>query len=382
MNGMLALAQPREEPVGARDGVLLGDEHAVHVHQPAADLAARHGRIVRMGETSRGARAPRTPRGAWPASAIGASPRVREASSSRRASPGRSRRGPAGRGAPRACAGRLVQEHERGSGGASPGCHPGTSATTRAGAALPPASRSGKHETVKPCGGQRRRDSRAARSGSRPARTGGPPRRCRAAPRPWRARPAGAAARPSPRRRSPSRAPRGRTASACAWRSRPGRGRCSRARRRRRHGRCGPGRCRALPARAAARSSRSAAVSASPSARSVASITTPGARNQSSGSSSMVCAALAGDGGVVVPGRVHVGAVVGAEAREGVDRPALAVAQQLAGTPNIVCDRRRRPPRGRRSSRSVRSTSGSSGGSGEIGAERSMSGKEAPSFGW
>ena len=39
---MLALAQPREEAVGAVDGVLLGHEHAVHVHEPAADLAARH----------------------------------------------------------------------------------------------------------------------------------------------------------------------------------------------------------------------------------------------------------------------------------------------------------------------------------------------------
>ena len=29
----------------------------------------------------------------------------------------------------------------------------GTCATTRAGAALPPTRRSGKHETVKPCGG-------------------------------------------------------------------------------------------------------------------------------------------------------------------------------------------------------------------------------------
>ena len=72
---MLALAQAREEAVGALDRVLLGDQHAVHVHQPAADLPARHARD-------------------------------------------------------------------------------GTSATTRAGAALPPTSRSGKHETVKPVRGQ------------------------------------------------------------------------------------------------------------------------------------------------------------------------------------------------------------------------------------
>ena len=58
--------------------------------------------------------------------------------------------------------------------------------------------------------------------------------------------------------------------------------------------------------------------------------TTPGAKNHSSGSSSIVCAALAADRRVVVPGRVHVGGVVRAEARELLGRPALAVAQQLA----------------------------------------------------
>ena len=38
--GQPELAQARQEAVGARDRVLLVHEHAVHVHQPGADLAA------------------------------------------------------------------------------------------------------------------------------------------------------------------------------------------------------------------------------------------------------------------------------------------------------------------------------------------------------
>jgi hypothetical protein len=39
-----ALAQGVEEAGGAADGLLLVHEHAVHVHQPGADLARGHGR--------------------------------------------------------------------------------------------------------------------------------------------------------------------------------------------------------------------------------------------------------------------------------------------------------------------------------------------------
>ena len=70
-------------------------------------------------------------------------------------------------------------------------------------------------------------------------------------------------------------------------------------------------------------------MSASPSSRSVASITTPGREEPLERELVDGLRAAAVDGRVVVPGRVHVGAVVGAEAREGVGGPALAVAQQL-----------------------------------------------------
>ena len=62
----------------------------------------------------------------------------------------------------------------------------------------------------------------------------------------------------------------------------------------------------------------------------VKSSTTPGARNHSSGSSSIVCAGSPRMRRVVVPGSVDVGGVVRAEAGELLHRPALAVAQQVA----------------------------------------------------
>jgi hypothetical protein len=48
---------------------------------------------------------------------------------------------------------------------------------------------------------------------------------------------------------------------------------------------------------------------------------------------------LTGDSRVVVPGRVNVRGVVRAEAQEGLDRPALAVAQQLPPHAEHALDR-------------------------------------------
>ena len=82
---------------------------------------------------------------------------------------------------------------------------------------------------------------------------------------------------------------------------------------------------------------------------------------------------LAGDRRVVVPGRVHVGGVVGAEAGELLDRPALAVAQQAAPARRAAPRSAAAPSAWSTNSMSVRSASGSSGGLGSIGADRSTS---------
>ena len=98
------------------------------------------------------------------------------------------------------------------------------------------------------------------------------------------------------------------------------RARCSRARRRRRRGPCGRGRCRAArsswPARSSAASSLRGGHRVAVGLGRRCRARRPARENHSSGSSSIVCARSPRDRRVVVPGRVDVGRVVGAEAGE------------------------------------------------------------------
>ena len=182
-------------------------------------------------------------------------------------------------------------------------------------------------------------------------------------------------ARPSPRRRCPSRARPARRASASPRRSRPGRGPCSRAARRRRRG---PVRTSTMSQRrerrgrcAPARPRRSAASTASPSSRRAE--VEHDARREEPLQRQLVdrLRRLAADRRVVVPGRVDVGRVVGAEAQERLDRPALAVAQQLGPDAEHRLDRLGALGVVARTRSRCAAGSGSSGGDGVIGAERS-----------